>query len=85
MLDFNITFVSSYRFLERLSKIIGADSLMFNLARYIIELPLMEFKMIKYCPSNLAASAIYLASKILQKSISVNKEQNTVKNFTQSI
>ena len=78
-LDFNITFISSYRFLERLSKILGSDSLMFNLSRYNIELPLMEFKMIKYCPSNLAASAIYLASKILQKS--VGKEAAATKNF----
>lgn len=61
VLNFNITAPSSYRFLERFSKLVNADTLMFNMARYIIELPLIEYRMLKYCPSNLAASAIYLA------------------------
>lgn len=67
-LSFNVTSPSSYRFLERFSKVVGSDTLLFNLSRYIIELPLIEYKMLKYNPSNLAASAIYLAHKILSKS-----------------
>lgn len=60
-LDFNVTSPSSYRFLERFSKIINADTPLFNLARYLIELPLIEYRMLKYNPSNLAASALFLA------------------------
>ena len=60
-LDFNVTTPSSYRFLERFSKFISADTPLFNLARYLIELPLIEYRMLKYTPSNLAASAIFLA------------------------
>lgn len=66
-LNFNITTPSSYRFLERFSKIINADDPLFNLARYLIELPLIEYRMLKYTPSNLAASAIFLAQKIMQR------------------
>jgi len=64
-LEFNVTSPSSYRFLERFTKIINADMPMFNLARYLIELPLIEYRMLKYTPSNLAASALFLAQKIM--------------------
>ena len=37
------------------------------MARYLIELPLIEYKMLKYAPSNLAASAVYLTLKILPR------------------
>lgn len=60
-LDFNVTFPSPYRFLERYIKVVKGDALMFNLSRYLIELPLIEYRMLKYSPSNLAASAVYLA------------------------
>lgn len=60
-LDFNVTSPSSFRFLERFSKVINADTPLFNLARYLIELPLIEYRMLKYTPSNLAASALFLA------------------------
>lgn len=66
-LEFNITSPSAYRFLERFSKIANADATLFNLARYLIELPLIEYRMLKYCPSNLAASALFLAQKIIQR------------------
>jgi G2/mitotic-specific cyclin-B, other len=74
MLDFNIVNPSSYRFLERFSKIAGLNSKQFNLARYLIELPLIEYRMLKYIPSNLAASAVYLTLKILPKQDENNQE-----------
>ena len=64
-LDFNITSPSSLRFLERFVKISQASSQQFNLARYLIELPLIEYRMLKHSPSLQAASALYLAKKIL--------------------
>ena len=66
-LNFNITVPSSYRFLERYSKLIKGDDLSFNLGRYLIELASVEYKMLKYQPSLIAAAAIYLSQKILKK------------------
>ena len=74
-LDFNICSPSSYRFLERFSKIGNVNTKQFNLARYLIELPLIEYRMLKYCPSNLAASALYLSLKIQPKVDETNQEQ----------
>jgi hypothetical protein len=63
-LDFNIQITSSFRFLERYSKIAKIDSLIFNLSRYLIELALVNYKLLKYTQSNLAASALYLSLKM---------------------
>jgi cyclin B len=60
-LDFNITTPSPYRFLERFTKVINADTPLFNLARYLIELPLIEYRMLKYSPSLLSAAALFVA------------------------
>jgi hypothetical protein len=64
ILDFNIQITSSYRFLERYTKVAKADQLIFNLSRYLIELSLVNYKMLKFTNSNLAASALYLAMKM---------------------
>jgi hypothetical protein len=66
-LDFNITFTSSYRFLERLAKIANVDPLIFNLSRYLMELSLVSYKMVKYSNSNIASSALYLALKMTKQ------------------
>lgn len=66
-LNFNLTFTSAFRFLERYAKVAGFDEKSFNLARYCLELSLIEYKMLKYIPSNLACSAIYLVNKINKK------------------
>ena len=67
-LNFNITFSSSYLFLQRFAKLLNADQKTYMMARYLIELSLVEYGLIKYSPSHLAASAIYLAAKIFKKS-----------------
>jgi hypothetical protein len=66
-LNFNMTHTSSFRFLERYARVHGIDDRTCMLARYLIELALIEYKMIKYVPSNIACSAIYLACKIFKK------------------
>lgn len=60
---------SPYRFLERFHTVAGAGTHQWNLARYLIELPLIEQRMLKYTPSKLAACAIYLSQRILNGSI----------------
>ncbi len=37
------------------------------MARYLIELPLIEYRMLKYTPSLLAASALFLSHKIIPR------------------
>ena len=67
-LDFNIQTTSSFRFLERYCKVAKADQLIFNLSRYLIELSLVSYRMLKYSNSNLTCSAIYLALKMTKNS-----------------
>ena len=66
-LKFELTYSSQYRFLIRYARIKGIEEKLFMLARYVIELALIEHRMQKYSPSQIAASAIYLACKIFRK------------------
>lgn len=66
-LNFNFTAPSPFRFLERYSRVAGFDEKSFHLARYLLELSATEYKMMKYTPSTLACSAIYLVNKIQKK------------------
>ena len=63
-LDFNIQTTSAFRFLERYFKVAKADTLIFNLSRYLIELSLLHCKTLRFSNSNLAASALYLSLKM---------------------
>lgn len=66
VLDFNISFTSTFRFLERLTKIAKTEPILFNLSRYFLELALVDHKMLKHKPSQLAASALYLSMKMIK-------------------
>lgn len=50
-LDFDISQTSCYRFLERYTKVMRADSVTFYLAQYVLELGLLDSKMSKFLPS----------------------------------
>lgn len=67
VLDFNITIPSEYRFLERYSKLSQADDLIFNYARYMIEITLIDQKFNAYAPSLISAASLYIAKKILKR------------------
>ena len=64
VLDFNIQITSAFRFLERYTKVAKSDEMIFNLSRYLIELSLVSYRMLKFTGSNLAASALYLSQKM---------------------
>ncbi len=68
LLKFRVAVPSAFRFLSRFHKILAGDSLSFNLSGYLSELALLEYRMLKYPPSLIAASAVYLAHKILKRS-----------------
>jgi len=63
-LQFELQQTSPYRFLERYSKIAKADSVIFFLAQYLLELALLDSKMNQYKPSLLASTAIYVALRV---------------------
>ena len=64
-LSFDLTFPTSFRFLERYGRLIGDDSRVIQLAQYLIELSLVDIRMLQYCASTVAASALTLAYKII--------------------
>jgi len=63
-LDFNITFPTSLRFLERYSKLVQCSPQVFYIARYLIELTLIEVCTNKWNPAILAAAGLYIGHKI---------------------
>ena len=66
--NYNITMPSSFRFLQIYSRVIGFEQgIEFNMSQYLLELALLNIKMLKYQPSMLAASALYLTQKITKK------------------
>lgn len=65
VLDFNLQTTSSFCFLQRLLQLSEMDERLASLSQYLIELPLIEYRMLKYSPSNVACSALFLANKIL--------------------
>lgn len=68
-LNFQLTAPNAYVFLKRFAKVAGIVATPRSktdlLASFFVELTLQEYKMLKYLPSKLAASAIYLALKTM--------------------
>jgi len=49
-----------------------SEPFILNMARYLLELSLVEYKMLSHTSSILAASALYLAMKIVKKPFNWN-------------
>lgn len=64
-LSFDVTFPTSFRFLERYIKLLGNDIDVMNFAQFLIELGLIDIRIVLYEQSIIAASAICLAYKIM--------------------
>jgi cyclin B len=62
-LKYSVTVPSAFRFLQMFCKICGSTEQQMSFARYLVELSLIDYKMLKYCNSLKAASAIYLMHK----------------------
>ena len=65
-LNFNITVNSQLLFLERYAKLLQVQQKTYFMARYLIELSLVEYGMLKYSARKTAVSALYLACKIMK-------------------
>lgn len=66
--NFEITITSSLRYLEYYNLYLDLDENLFLFSRYLLELFLLEYKMIKYNYNLLAASSIYITFKITKRS-----------------
>jgi hypothetical protein len=64
VIDFDLTFPTALRFLERYSIIAECNAEVFYLSNYMLELSIIEVKMNKWDPSVLASSCIYISKKI---------------------
>ena len=64
-LNFNVTFPTPFRFIEIYKQILNFDDKTFTFAWYCLELCLIEYKMIKYKPSFLAACSVFCAYRLL--------------------
>ncbi|XP_013586432.1 PREDICTED: cyclin-B2-5-like [Brassica oleracea var. oleracea] len=60
-LQFNFSLPTPYVFMKRFLKASQSDKKVEVLSFFIIELCLVEYEMLEYTPSKLAASAIYTA------------------------
>jgi cyclin B len=67
VLNFNFTIVTSLKFLERYANILSFGSQEYYLARYFLELTLVEYAFLKYKPSAIAASAVFLVDRYRRK------------------
>ena len=64
-LDFNLASPTTLTFLRRYSKAALSDSSMHTVSKYLSELSLLEYSMLQYLPSMVAASSVYLARLIV--------------------
>jgi cyclin B len=63
-LDFNLALPTPLHFLRRFSKAALSDSRIHTLSKYLIELSMLDYKMLKYLPSVIAGAAVYIARKM---------------------
>lgn len=66
-LQFSFTISSPFMLMTRLfEKLKTTNQILFSLAKYLLELQLVEYQMLQYLPSTLAAGSIYLSLKMLR-------------------
>ncbi|EGC38029.1 hypothetical protein DICPUDRAFT_53545 [Dictyostelium purpureum] len=67
-LQFHMSVTTPLHFLRRFSKAAGSDSRTHSLSKYLSELAMVEYKMVQYLPSMIAAASIYVARRMTMKS-----------------
>mmetsp|Transcript_19665 Transcript_19665/g.57104 ORF Transcript_19665/g.57104 Transcript_19665/m.57104 type:complete len:220 (+) Transcript_19665:3-662(+) len=67
VLDFRICRPTAAHFLERYQLANGCSEAHRDVAQYLLELTLVEYRMVKYTPSHLAAAAVLLSNKLLRR------------------
>jgi hypothetical protein len=67
VLQFDVTMPSAYRFTEFFHHFIGYNKLVLNFTLYLLELSIVDYKMLRHKVSLIAAASIYVSSKLLHK------------------
>lgn len=62
-LGFHLTIPTCLRFGERFVKVAGASTQAILLTKFMMELTMQDYKLLKYLPSEIASAAVYLAMK----------------------
>jgi hypothetical protein len=65
-LDFNMTWPSIFRFMERFARIAQVTDKSFMLAQYLCDTSLLDCTLMKEKSSKLAAIAIYAAQRVMK-------------------
>ena len=76
-LNFDITFPTQWSFLEIFRKKLNLEQKTFNLAWFLMELSLINYKMLKFKMSQIAASAVFIAIRALNYFNKIDFEKNT--------
>ncbi len=66
-LDFDLSYPNPMNFLRRISKADNYDIQTRTLAKYLMEISLLDHNFMEYTPSHIAAASMYLARLILDK------------------
>ncbi len=66
-LEFNLTMPSSFRFIEIYQYYLNYDPLVFSFIFYLLDLTIVDYRMIKYKASLIGAAVCYVSSKLLHK------------------
>jgi len=66
-LNFKVCYPTSIHFLERYCSVNEFTDAHRDLAQYLLELTLVDYKMLKYSPSHIAAASILLTNKLLRR------------------
>ncbi len=66
-LGFNLTMPTSLHFLRRFSKAARADTIVHTMAKYLIELALVDYVHLQFLPSMIAAASVYLSRRIANR------------------
>lgn len=82
VINYKLTSPLPLSFLRRYSKASRADSQQHTLSKYLIELTLLDVPMMKFLPSQIAASAVYLTRLMLKESILWTKTLEHYSGFT---
>merc|ERR1719491_2590916 len=66
-LSFNVVVPTAIDFLERLQRANRCDGAHRDLAQYLVELAMLDIRMIRHAPSHVAAAALLLSNGLLQR------------------
>jgi hypothetical protein len=83
-LGFHVTVPSILRFAERFAKVAKCDEKTTNLAKYLIELTLQDYKFLNFLPSQIGASAVNVAMKMTGDSSPWNSTLEKHTTYTES-